>query len=87
MLQELIILFLSTLFRWKHCQTCCVTFITNSSYIQLKICKQKIEKKPIILLCNIWYTDHSSDQTEEFCVTKATSTEVCGINCYYSINY
>lgn len=37
-------------------------------------------KIPIILLCNIWYTDHSSDQTEEFCVTKAISTEVCGMN-------
>lgn len=25
-------------------------------------------KNPIILLRNIWYTDHNSDQTEELCV-------------------
>lgn len=37
-------------------------------------------KNPIILLRNIWYTDHNSDQTEELCVTKAVPTEVCGMN-------
>lgn len=37
-------------------------------------------KNPIILLHNIWYTDHNSDQTEELCVTKAVPTEVCGMN-------